>query len=234
MLPYGQQPILIGHKAARVPKSVWAERKREKYLTKPTTAYRIWYHPQLGLRPLSSVLNIHNSFEERMDTHLQEEDYWQDLDLLSYIINRVLQIRNDLQSPSSNSERFQRRNSARKIPTKELRPKDSNEGTPPERFQRRNSARKVPTKEPCPKGSNEGTLPERVQRRNSARKVPTKELRPKGSSEGTLPERFQRRNSARKVPKKELRPTENQIEIFQPSARSQVTILSELPVLWEV
>jgi hypothetical protein len=47
-----------------------------------------------------------------MSTHLQEGEYWQDLDLLSYIINRVLQIRNDLQSPNCNSERFQRRNSA--------------------------------------------------------------------------------------------------------------------------
>jgi len=42
-----------------------------------------------------------------MGTLLQE-----DLDLLSYIINRVLQIHNDLHSPYSNSDRFKRRNSA--------------------------------------------------------------------------------------------------------------------------
>jgi hypothetical protein len=47
-----------------------------------------------------------------MGNHLQEGEYWQDLDLLSYIINRVLQIRNDFQSSNSNSERFQRRKSA--------------------------------------------------------------------------------------------------------------------------
>ena len=41
-----------------------------------------------------------------MGTHLQEEEYWQDLDLLSYIINLVLQIHKDLHSPCSNSDRL--------------------------------------------------------------------------------------------------------------------------------
>ena len=141
MLPHGQQPVLIGHEAVRTPKSVWAQRKREKYLTKATTVYCICNHLQLGLWPLPSVLNIHNSFEDRMGTHLQEGEYWQDLDLLSYIISRVLQIRKYLQNPNSNSERFQRRISA---------------------------------------------------------------------------------------------PTENQIEIFRPSARSQVAIFAELPDLWKL
>ena len=76
-----------------------------------------------------------------MGTHLQEGEYWQDLDLLSYIISRVLQIRKYLQNPNSNSERFQRRISA---------------------------------------------------------------------------------------------PTENQIEIFRPSACSQVAIFAELPDLWKL
>jgi hypothetical protein len=141
MLPQGQQPVHIGHEAVRAPKSVWAQRKREKYLTKPTTAYGIWSLALLGLWRSSSVFNIHNSFDDRMGTLLQEEEYWQHVHLLSYVIKRVLQIRNDLQSQNSNSERFQRRNSAL---------------------------------------------------------------------------------------------TENQIEILWPSARSQVTILAELPHLWKV
>jgi hypothetical protein len=141
VLPHGQRSVLIGHEGVRTPKSVWAQRKREKYLTKPTTAYRTWNHSPLGLRPSSNVLNINNSFELRLGTSLQEEECWQDLHLLNYILKRALQIRKDLQSPSSNSERFQRRNSS---------------------------------------------------------------------------------------------PTENQIEIFRPSARSKVTILAELPYLWKV
>jgi hypothetical protein len=76
-----------------------------------------------------------------MGTHLQEEEYWQDLDVLSYVINLCYKF-------------------ATICRVQTLKAKDSNKGTPPH--------------------------------------------------------------------------TKNQIEIFRPFARRQVTILAELPDLWKV